>query len=67
MSRLAGRHRGTRRQLQRIVGGLPAQQQASSRVRDVRLALERLDTGIEGILEMAAAVKPDGLDRTASS
>ena len=44
-----------RKQLAQIVSTLPVEQHGSSRIRDTRLSLDRLETGIEGTLELVAA------------
>ena len=44
-----------RKQLAQIVSALPGDQHGDSRVRDTRLALDKLEIGIEGVLELAAA------------
>jgi hypothetical protein len=45
-----------RKQLRQIVETLPRDQQSSSRIRDVRNALDHIETGVAGILETVAAV-----------
>jgi len=46
---------GVRLQLEEVVSALPTEQAGSSRIRDTRLALDRLDLGVDDILETAAA------------
>ena len=58
-----------RKQLTQIVSTLPGDQHGDSRVRDTRLALDRLETGIDGILETVAAnsePRMDGVDGAGS-
>ena len=50
-----------RKQLSQIVAGLSEDQRGNSRVRDTRLALDKLEIGIEGILELVAADPRNGL------
>jgi hypothetical protein len=54
---------GVRKQLERIVLALPIGQAGTSRIRDTRLALDKLDFGVDGILEIlaAGAALPNGV------